>query len=617
MQALNRGAEQSFIPLGLRRGRPDPAVSTKDPAWGQTEKERALCSTRAYPSPPMSGSPPRPPKHDQEVTERGHGGYHTLTHDAYRAGSTMSGDEYRPAPPYPPLPPPPAARRPFPLETPERPSYSYQRPMTYPPPPVHMMPPTQYSLPPVNGPAFGPGFGPVPYLMHINHPGPEHPAFTSPKSQRKTKGHVASACVPCKRAHLRCDAQRPCARCLSNGKEDTCIDVQHKKRGRPRLRDDRESRFDASSFGHPQDPTILRPPSLYGPAGGAPLVPFDEPLRRSQSYRVLKSQPRETVGPGFMERGLATDPNTFMAPPMQAPEPVAFLKIGDLEVVKASNSFIDAITASPQSTGYRYQPVVGRKLVDIITLPERDRVLALCQALQKEQLLREPNYLPPIFGRDEEERVIKSQSFSSESVSRYRLDRSEFFNFLTSDGQLRPHTMRVGLVKDDSIYFVVFLLTSAARAYPPPPSSSPRRRDVTYSYQPQPFAHPTSASASFDPGRPRFMDSHREHNFTPRQLETSVQHSVPSPGMSPNVLSYSASASVRSEHPGGPAHQIPRSELSLARPTQQADYQLPPIRSHHRPGPLTEATWQRDDRTSRVDIGGLIEQPEVPPRRHL
>lgn len=25
----------------------------------------------------------------------------------------------------------------------------------------------------------------------------------SPKPQRKTKGHVASACVPCKRAHLR------------------------------------------------------------------------------------------------------------------------------------------------------------------------------------------------------------------------------------------------------------------------------------------------------------------------------------------------------------------------------------------------------------------------------
>lgn len=31
----------------------------------------------------------------------------------------------------------------------------------------------------------------------------EGPDYTSPKNQRKTKGHVASACVPCKKAHLR------------------------------------------------------------------------------------------------------------------------------------------------------------------------------------------------------------------------------------------------------------------------------------------------------------------------------------------------------------------------------------------------------------------------------
>jgi hypothetical protein len=31
----------------------------------------------------------------------------------------------------------------------------------------------------------------------------EGPTQSSPKLQRKTKGHVASACVPCKRAHLR------------------------------------------------------------------------------------------------------------------------------------------------------------------------------------------------------------------------------------------------------------------------------------------------------------------------------------------------------------------------------------------------------------------------------
>lgn len=205
MQALNRGIEQLFTPLGQRRGRPDPAASALDLSRARAEeKESALRGTRAYPSPPMSGSP-RPPKPNQEVAERGQGGFQAPTHDAYRVGPAISGVEYRTAP-QPPLPLPPslATGRPFPLETPERNPYPYRRPeesigrqTAYPPP--QMIPQSQYSLPPV----AGPGFGPTPYPIPTNPSGSENPSFTSPKSQRKTKGHVASACVPCKRAHLR------------------------------------------------------------------------------------------------------------------------------------------------------------------------------------------------------------------------------------------------------------------------------------------------------------------------------------------------------------------------------------------------------------------------------
>ncbi|GAP86373.1 putative transcription activator of gluconeogenesis ERT1 [Rosellinia necatrix] len=628
MQILNRGVEQLFIPLSQRRGRSDQAASALDLTWARAEeKECALRGTRAYPSPPMSGSPPRPLKPNQEVAERGQGGFQASTHDAYRAGPAISGVEYRAAtqPPLPPPPPPPlTAGRPYALETPERAPYSYRRPedtigrpVAYSHPQGQMIPQSQYSLPPV----AGPGLGPVSYSMPINPPGSDNPPFTSPKSQRKTKGHVASACVPCKRAHLRCDAQRPCSRCLSNGKEDACIDVQHKKRGRPRLRDDREPRFDTGRFAHPPEPTIRRPLSLYTPSS-APPIPFDDPLRRSQSYRVLKSQPSEGVTPRFIERGSATDVNVFPAPlaiTTQTPEPVAFLTIGDLEVVKASSTFIDATMSNTQSMlGYRSQPIVGRKLVDMITPPERDRVVALCKALQNEQLTKEPNYLPPIYGKDEEERVIKSQPFGPESVSRYQLDRQEFFTFVAADGQPRPHAVRFGLAKHDSIYFVVLLLTSPGR-YFPHPSPSPRSRDVTYSYQPQPFTQLTPVSASFDPGRSRLTDPPRESGFTPRQPETPAQLvSTLSPGISPNVPSYAASASapVRSDHPGGLTHQIPRSELTRAQSSQQAEYQLPPIRSQRQSVAPGDAIWQRDDRTSRVDIGGLIEQPGASPRRN-
>ncbi|KAL3471119.1 hypothetical protein BJX99DRAFT_267001 [Aspergillus californicus] len=56
------------------------------------------------------------------------------------------------------------------------------------------------------------------------------------KTTRRTKAHVASACVNCKKKHLGCDPARPCRRCVLSGKQDTCVDVTHKKRGRPPLK---------------------------------------------------------------------------------------------------------------------------------------------------------------------------------------------------------------------------------------------------------------------------------------------------------------------------------------------------------------------------------------------
>ncbi|KAJ2554336.1 hypothetical protein EV175_002624 [Coemansia sp. RSA 1933] len=63
------------------------------------------------------------------------------------------------------------------------------------------------------------------------------PASKPPRGGRGAKPHVPSACTNCKKAHLACDLQRPCRRCANSGKCDTCKDVQHKKRGRPRSKD--------------------------------------------------------------------------------------------------------------------------------------------------------------------------------------------------------------------------------------------------------------------------------------------------------------------------------------------------------------------------------------------
>lgn len=45
------------------------------------------------------------------------------------------------------------------------------------------------------------------------------PPLRQSKPARRTKAHVASACVNCKKAHLSCDVQRPCGRCVASGKQ--------------------------------------------------------------------------------------------------------------------------------------------------------------------------------------------------------------------------------------------------------------------------------------------------------------------------------------------------------------------------------------------------------------
>lgn len=47
------------------------------------------------------------------------------------------------------------------------------------------------------------------------------PSLPSPRSARRAKAHVPSACVNCKRKHLRCEQRRPCHRCVQAGKEVT------------------------------------------------------------------------------------------------------------------------------------------------------------------------------------------------------------------------------------------------------------------------------------------------------------------------------------------------------------------------------------------------------------
>jgi len=59
----------------------------------------------------------------------------------------------------------------------------------------------------------------------IDAPSSSNEAGLSTRGGRRSKTHVASACVNCKRAHLSCDVQRPCTRCVSSGKQVRTVDT--------------------------------------------------------------------------------------------------------------------------------------------------------------------------------------------------------------------------------------------------------------------------------------------------------------------------------------------------------------------------------------------------------
>ncbi|OIW31795.1 hypothetical protein CONLIGDRAFT_241127 [Coniochaeta ligniaria NRRL 30616] len=627
MQVLEHRHDISKTSLGNRRGQPDLARFSIDLTWARADSESAARS-KDYPSPPMSGSPPPPPKGNQEsAAERRQGSYHATTHDAHRGipATQMDAQPYRAGVGGGTL------GRSFEAEPQERLSYAFPRPesSTDRPPTYHQQAQhmhqqsqsmhQQLSYLASPGPGVGPGAGPSAYPLAAttsstaSRPTTEQQEGSlqaSPKLQRKTKGHVASACVPCKRAHLRCDAQRPCSRCISNGKEDACVDVQHKKRGRPRLRDD-PSRF----AGYPEAPIMRRPLSLSSystsPAMGGG---YEDSIRRnqSQSYRVLKSQPPEPAPPRFIERGSASDANVFPAPlsiSTRPPEPAAFLTM-DLEIARASSTFFDALSRSGMK---------GLKLTDVIAPGDIEKVVGYQRQMQEEQQRRDPSYLPPIFGKEAEDRVIQALGFSPEDIARYSLDRQDYLTFVTQEGQQRPYPIRMGLAKQDSIYFVVLTLNLAMRAFQPP-TPSPNPRDITYSYQPmpQPYSQPTPVSATFDPRHQRMNDP----GYPLRRSSHPGGSSQMMSGLSPGFpVSYAASPN-RQDYPGQPPYQGPRSELAppitTSRPSQMQGYQLPPIISQQQSTgsqPPEQTQQSRDDRR-RVGIGGLIDQPDPSSRPH-
>ncbi|KAG4030647.1 hypothetical protein MFRU_011g01050 [Monilinia fructicola] len=604
MQSSTNQVDQLNISLGERRGKSDLARFSLDLSWARAVPDGA--QSWAYPSPPMSGSPPLPPRHNLDSSDRGHGSYGSTGNVFRDARIPQQGhfDQMRGVPLRNYQPEPQLSYPQYQMEDISA-QYQYQQPRA--PMAPHQHPHSLYATQQV-----------MPYAAPERPSIGEVPGYTSPKSQRKTKGHVASACVPCKRAHLRCDAQRPCSRCLSNGKEDTCIDVQHKKRGRPRLRDERDStRYEGtgSNYAQPAD-TMRRPLSMFSAGDVSISTPYSD-SQRNNGYRVLKSQGGTPIGHSMAPTpintnlyGEAMSTNQRMAPYEPA---CAFLTM-EMQIAKTTQAFSGVVGA---------HSVVGRKLHDIVSVSDRDKIYRLQRGFEDERRSRDPSYLPPIFSKEEEDRVIQSLTFSPSEIGQLRTDRGEVFTFQTPDGQQRGFHVQLGLAKKDSIYFVLLMvhIPTTPQQYQPSSSSPYSResasRDSTYGFQ-----TPSQLSyASQTPGTSPFMSN-------PSFGGDMLAYRAPGPvgqnvAMPTNTPSYPQHQARPEYSQAQMNYQAPMSEVPSAPPqpqpqpqpqaqTQRAsDLQLPPIRG---PAPVVDARVQ-GDRSGRVDIGGLLQNPDASRRR--
>ncbi|KAK8156372.1 hypothetical protein BKA80DRAFT_136940 [Phyllosticta citrichinensis] len=291
------------------------------------------------------------------------------------------------------------------------------------------------------------------------------------KTARRNKAHVASACVNCKRAHLSCDVQRPCMRCVASGKEATCFDVQHKKRGRPRLRDvhDSSSQNELEPFASTSLPTGSH-------FSGTRLAP--SPL----SERHLAQYPAPA------------SPRPYLV------TPIALLNL-DLRIVKTNAAFNNLFGRNDMQ---EYE------LADLIEANPLDMFQRLRSELREERDRVEPAYLAPIFAPQEREIL---QSVEDDDVGRLSQAYSNrIFTCRFKSLFIGPRDIQVNIrLAKTSIYFVSLILPP----YPPqsPQSQTPERRPTPL------FATPNNSLVS------------THHHYTPSgaavRTPTSTEYPFP------------------------------------------------------------------------------------------
>jgi hypothetical protein len=219
MQSLVLPRPISFLPAPLgHSSEPEDGLAKLRLKFSPGRPEQ-----RGYPSPPMS-EPHSPTRRSAQASDPSRHSYHgpVTTPRRLEAGVPLpppSSTLYDPRS-APPIQGSSQQRQLYPGESPSRGALQYAPARA-----VQQSPYGNAQLPQNYGYAY-PSAGMHSYASG-HHAGPmvqqatmiAPPPLRPTKPARRTKAHVASACVNCKKAHLSCDVQRPCGRCVASGKQ--------------------------------------------------------------------------------------------------------------------------------------------------------------------------------------------------------------------------------------------------------------------------------------------------------------------------------------------------------------------------------------------------------------
>lgn len=385
--------------------------------------------------------------------------------------------------------------------------------------------------------------------------------------------------------------------------------MQHKKRGRPRLRDDKD--FGRSEEGRQAPTQLLGALPVSGPEGFSQQSAFSASHRATDPLRVLRTSGRESeaisnVQPQPQSAGGrptsvgsygGVAPSPYATGPNLAYQslPVAFLNL-DLIILKSNQAFQDLVPFLGD--------IRGKNLAELLEARSADVLHRVRNDLRDERDEREPSYMAPITpsGQDPVQSVPERDV---DQVSQGYTDRPFLLNFRLPNGQHQSLQTQIRLAKT-SLFFVTLVVHTPPRPAGPPLLTQ-QLAPPTPVHASQSLSAPTTAPVrEFEPYAARPSSAASSAPTSPYFNFSSVRTSLPtisssSYGSSP---SYSFSPTTGSEQGYFPTIQPP------AQPGYPSPY--PPV---SRTGSVTSEPLRGQEPSREVNPPARIEGLQLPPIR--